>query len=110
MTSLRFRHAWVPQCLHVLEGKICHEGMISGHAGVVVLVNQFILLADPELRLALGLSGLQGPAREKEKREKERSELRDLVISVTDNWLVSLLNVLHIYSVHLPKACCLLFL
>lgn len=40
----------------------------------------FILLADPELRLAVGLSGLQGPAREKEKREKERSELRDLVI------------------------------
>ncbi|OMO83519.1 Vacuolar protein sorting-associated protein 35 [Corchorus olitorius] len=39
----------------------------------------FILLADPELRLAVGLSGLQGPAREKEKREKERSELRDLV-------------------------------
>ncbi|KAG8477022.1 hypothetical protein CXB51_030331 [Gossypium anomalum] len=35
--------------------------------------------ADPELRLAVGLSGLQGPAREKEKREKERSELRDLV-------------------------------
>ncbi|KAH7519900.1 hypothetical protein FEM48_Zijuj08G0086400 [Ziziphus jujuba var. spinosa] len=39
----------------------------------------FILLADPELRIAVGLSGLQGPAREKEKREKERSELRDLV-------------------------------
>lgn len=39
----------------------------------------FILLADPELRIAIGLSGLQGPAREKEKREKERSELRDLV-------------------------------
>ncbi|XP_050388037.1 vacuolar protein sorting-associated protein 35A-like isoform X2 [Argentina anserina] len=39
MISLRFRHAWVPQCLHVLKG----------------------------------------PAREKEKREKERSELRDLV-------------------------------
>ncbi|KAK7845781.1 vacuolar protein sorting-associated protein 35c [Quercus suber] len=39
----------------------------------------FILLADPVLRLAIGLSGLQGPARDKEKREKERSELRDLV-------------------------------
>ncbi|KAG6773830.1 hypothetical protein POTOM_021167 [Populus tomentosa] len=39
----------------------------------------FILLADHELRLGIGLSGLQGPAREKEKREKERSELRDLV-------------------------------
>ncbi|RYQ93570.1 hypothetical protein Ahy_B09g099838 isoform D [Arachis hypogaea] len=28
--------------------------------------------ADPELRLAVGLSGLQGPVQEKEKREKER--------------------------------------
>ncbi|KAH7566244.1 hypothetical protein JRO89_XS08G0123800 [Xanthoceras sorbifolium] len=45
----------------------------------------FILLADPELRLAIGLSGLQGPAREKDRREKERSELRDLVISVGKN-------------------------
>ncbi|KAL4304662.1 hypothetical protein AHAS_Ahas16G0000700 [Arachis hypogaea] len=42
----------------------------------------FILLADPELRLAVGLSGLQGPTREKEKREKERSELCDLVKGV----------------------------
>jgi hypothetical protein len=50
---------------------MCHEGMISGHAGVI---------ADPVLRLAVGLSGLQGPARDKEKREKERNELRDLVI------------------------------
>ncbi|KAK9165108.1 hypothetical protein Scep_000299 [Stephania cephalantha] len=40
---------------------------------------EFILFGDPELRPAIGLSGLQGPAREKEKREKERSELRDLV-------------------------------
>ncbi|KAF7130372.1 hypothetical protein RHSIM_Rhsim10G0209100 [Rhododendron simsii] len=39
----------------------------------------FILFADLELRIAIGLSGLQGPAREKERREKERSELRDLV-------------------------------
>ncbi|XLS71684.1 hypothetical protein HN51_028549 [Arachis hypogaea] len=29
-------------------------------------------IADPELRLAVGLSGLQGPVQEKEKREKER--------------------------------------
>ncbi|XP_039157650.1 vacuolar protein sorting-associated protein 35A isoform X2 [Eucalyptus grandis] len=36
-------------------------------------------LGDPELRLGVGLSRLQGPAREKERREKERSELRDLV-------------------------------
>jgi hypothetical protein len=33
-------------------------------------------------RLPIGLYGLQGPAREKEKREKERSELRDLVRSI----------------------------
>jgi hypothetical protein len=42
------------------------------------------------LRLGIGLSGLQGPAREKEKREKERSELRDLVMPVTCKWLISL--------------------
>lgn len=63
-----------------MKVKVYHEGMISGHAGVTVLVNHIILLADPVLRLAVGVSGLQGPAREKEKREKERSELRDLVI------------------------------
>ncbi|OIW11121.1 hypothetical protein TanjilG_22928 [Lupinus angustifolius] len=34
---------------------------------------------EPELRLAVGLSRLQGPAREKEKRENERNELHDLV-------------------------------
>ncbi|CAL5366155.1 unnamed protein product [Camellia sinensis] len=39
----------------------------------------FILFADLELRIAIGLSGLQGPVRDKERREKERSELRDLV-------------------------------
>ncbi|XP_010521046.1 PREDICTED: vacuolar protein sorting-associated protein 35A-like, partial [Tarenaya hassleriana] len=38
-----------------------------------------LLFADPELKVAVGLSGLQGPTREKERREKERSELRDLV-------------------------------
>lgn len=37
------------------------------------------------LRIPLRLSGLQGPTRDKEKREKERSELRDLVNSVTCN-------------------------
>lgn len=31
---------------------------------------------------------MQGPARDKEKREKERSELRDLVKSVTWIWLI----------------------
>ncbi|XP_021755944.1 vacuolar protein sorting-associated protein 35B-like isoform X2 [Chenopodium quinoa] len=34
---------------------------------------------DPELRTSIKLSGLQGSARVKEKREKERNELRDLV-------------------------------
>ena len=42
------------------------------------------------MRLAVGLSGLQGPAREKEKREKERSELRDLVIPEACYWFASL--------------------
>ena len=44
----------------------------------MVLVNH-ILFGDPELRPSIGLSGLQGPGRAKEKQEKERSELRDLV-------------------------------
>lgn len=57
--------------------------MICGHAGVNSACESFILFGDPELRHAIGLSGLQGPVREKEKREKERNELRDLVISVT---------------------------
>ncbi|CAL5383437.1 unnamed protein product [Camellia sinensis] len=39
----------------------------------------FILFGDAELRPSIGLSGLQGPVRVKEKRDKERSELRDLV-------------------------------
>ena len=58
--------------------QIVHECMIYGHAGYNAC-ESFILLADPVLRLAVGLSGLQGPARDKEKREKERGELRDLV-------------------------------
>ncbi|KAL5168666.1 Vacuolar protein sorting-associated protein 35A [Glycine soja] len=42
-------------------------------------MNKLWVRMQHQLRLAVGLSGLQGPAREKEKREKERSELRDLV-------------------------------
>ncbi|RZR84758.1 hypothetical protein BHM03_00011629 [Ensete ventricosum] len=38
---------------------------------------------DPELRLGITLYGLQGPIGEKAKRGKERSELRDLVISLS---------------------------
>ncbi|KAH1224035.1 Vacuolar protein sorting-associated protein 35A [Glycine max] len=64
---VRMQHQHACSDMHVVTIVAHHEGMISGHA------------ADPELRLAVGLSGLQGPAREKEKREKERSELRDLV-------------------------------
>jgi hypothetical protein len=40
----------------------------------------FILFGDLELRPSIGLSRLQGPGRLREKLEKERSELRDLVI------------------------------
>lgn len=57
-----------------------HEGMIFGHAGRCYGVcESFILFGDPELRSSIGLSGLQGPHQIKEKLEKERSELRDLV-------------------------------
>ncbi|KAL7234038.1 hypothetical protein ACSBR1_017606 [Camellia fascicularis] len=52
-----------------------YEGCYSG-------CQSFILFADLELRIAIGLSGLQGPVRDKERREKKRSELHDLVISV----------------------------
>lgn len=55
-----------------------HAGMIVGHAGVMVLVNHIVF---GELRPSIGLSGLQGPSWTKEKQEKERSELRDLVRS-----------------------------
>lgn len=50
------------------------------HEGIILIMHCESLPFDANLRLAFGLSGLQGPAREKEKREKERSELRDLVI------------------------------
>ncbi|GKB83682.1 vacuolar protein sorting-associated protein 35B-like protein isoform X1 [Tanacetum coccineum] len=39
----------------------------------------YIHFGDPELRPSFGLSGLQGPARARDKMEKERNELRDLV-------------------------------
>lgn len=65
---------------HVLN----HEGTIHFHAFFYFL-GKFIHHADHELRLAIGLPELQGPARDKEKREKERSELRDLVNSAV--WL-----------------------
>lgn len=38
-----------------------------------------IIFGDPELRPSIGISGLQGPSQIREKREKERNELRDLV-------------------------------
>ena len=41
----------------------------------------FMLFHDPELRTSIKVFGLQGPVRVREKREKERNELRDLVIS-----------------------------
>ena len=84
-------------CSHVWHA--CITKMLACHVGKTIswghdfwscrcysACQSFILLVDPELKLAVGLSGLQGPAREKEKREKERSELRDLVISVTHIW------------------------
>lgn len=39
-----------------------------------------ICFGDPELRPSFGIPGLQGPHTEKEKLEKERNELRDLVM------------------------------
>lgn len=56
------------------------------------------------LRLAVGISGLQGPAREKEKREKERGELRDLVICVTYFWSFRCNRVVYLFSICLQNA------
>jgi len=39
-----------------------------------------LIYGDSELRTSIGLSGLQGAGRVKEKKDKERNELRDLVI------------------------------
>ncbi|KAH7523487.1 hypothetical protein FEM48_Zijuj06G0016400 [Ziziphus jujuba var. spinosa] len=54
--------------MHYQVRRTCHE-----------ISESFILFGDPELRPSIGLSGLQGPGQIREKREKERSELRDLV-------------------------------
>ncbi|THF93874.1 hypothetical protein TEA_004898 [Camellia sinensis var. sinensis] len=48
-------------------------------------MNKLWVRMQHQLRIAIGLSGLQGPVWDKERREKERSELRDLVISVGKN-------------------------
>lgn len=83
--------------MHVPQSLACHGGKFVSwvhdfwSCRCYTACESFILLADPELRLAVGLSGLQGPAREKDKREKERSELRDLVIPITHIWLILLL-------------------
>lgn len=55
-----------------------------------------LIFGDPELRPSIGLSGLQGPVRIREKKEKERNELRDLVIQNydTNSWES---GVLYIY-------------
>jgi hypothetical protein len=49
-----------------------------------------LIFGDPELRTSIGLSGLQGPGRVKEKKDKERNELRDLVIQKYDYLLIKL--------------------
>lgn len=47
-----------------------YQSILCGHTHVVFVNHSYTML----------IYGPQGPAREKEKREKERSELRDLVI------------------------------
>ncbi|KAG6432027.1 hypothetical protein SASPL_103600 [Salvia splendens] len=49
------------------------------HQGIFYEANVSFGDRDPELKPSFGVSGLQGPHREKEKLEKERNELRDLV-------------------------------
>lgn len=43
------------------------------------MCKSFLHFGDPELRPSIALFHLQGPARLREKQEKERNELRDLV-------------------------------
>lgn len=58
------------------------------------MCESFILFGDPELWPSIGLSGLQGPGRERGKREKERSAVRDLVISTSETlWLYKIVDV-----------------
>ncbi|KAL6295547.1 hypothetical protein ACE6H2_003689 [Prunus campanulata] len=56
-----------------MQYQVCSTSMCYGAC------ESFILFGDLELRPSVGLSGLQGPGRVREKHEKERSELRDLV-------------------------------
>ena len=44
------------------------------------MCKSFLHFGDPELRPSIALFHLQGPAHLREKQEKERTELRDLVI------------------------------
>lgn len=71
---------------HAKEMYINHEGMFWP-CRCYSACDTFICFGDPELRPSFGLSALQGPIRMKEKLEKERSELRDLV---TPNFLNNL--------------------
>ncbi|MBA0652280.1 hypothetical protein Goklo_019549 [Gossypium klotzschianum] len=57
----------------------------EGDADTVVDAVEFVLQNFTEMNKLWVRMQHQGPAREKEKREKERSELRDLVISVGKN-------------------------
>jgi hypothetical protein len=58
------------------------------------------------LRPSIGLSGLQGPGRLREKLEKERSELRDLVIPETATRRNNVLQIL----IRVTVLCFLFFL
>lgn len=64
--------------------KIDHESRFMSNAGIFLIhfgmIYSFLIMNSG---LQFGIPYLQGPTREKEKREKERSELRDLVNILT---------------------------
>lgn len=60
-----------------------------------------IIFGDPELRPSIGISGLQGPSQIREKREKERNELRDLVRNyhLVKQYAIHVVNIyIYIYT------------
>lgn len=60
----------------------------EGDADTVNDAMEFVLQNFTEMNKLWVRMQHQGPAREKDKREKERSELRDLVIPITHIWLI----------------------
>lgn len=73
------------------QREIYHEG-IFGYA-VVLMLMMYIFASVIRLWVFFWDFGLQGPHREKEKLEKERNELRDLVMPMLPEKINQVVNV-----------------